>query len=647
MAGWVWRSVLCAVAGVLAASIALPAAAADAPPIPTSVFATRSPFGDEPRLSPDGKRMAYSVVKNGETWLGVIEIDSRKVVRRLPLGKEIGLRWFSWAGRERLLLGLAVPFNTAWGEGRLARLFVTDLATLQSYYVGPKAQGAYGDNVIFTDPAGQFVLLSIQRDLYGEPQVWRFGLDGKDTKGQRIEAKTGVWQWMTDDRGVVRLGLGYSNGRATVWYRKAADEPLRLVARIHPDDKDELWEMVRLISGSDEGLAFEPGPSGHLALRKFDYATRQVGDVLYENPQWDLSQVDLDDGGKPLAVHFTDDADRIVWLDPEMAKLQANLEKALGGGQVIIEQRARDGSRMLVWHGSANDPGSWYVYTVADRHLAEFSLLRPELDASLLAPVKAVEFAARDGTRVHAYLTLPRGHEGKGLPLVIMPHGGPYGVRDKLQYSDEVQLLANRGYAVLQPNYRGSEGYGDAFEELGKGEIGRKMQDDLDDAMDWAVTQGVADPKRVCLVGESYGGYTALWGVIRNPERYRCAASFAGVTDWTRQLAYQSDFLDRHDRPQWRERVRGADRKFDLASVSPALNADKLTRPILLVHGKLDTTVPVAQYEAMHTALLKAGNGNAQYLLLETAVHGFTEAKDEQAWYDALTGFLAKNNPAD
>jgi dipeptidyl aminopeptidase/acylaminoacyl peptidase len=615
--------------------------------IPTSVFAARSPFGDQPQLSPDGKRMAYSLVKDNKTWLGVIDIDSGEIVRKLPLGEDIGLRWFSWAGNDRLLLGVAMPFDQYYVVGRMARLFVSDLKTRQSYYVGPNGQGLYGDNVLYTDPAGQFVLLSVQPVLDSEPEVWRFALDGTDVKGLKIEGKGGIWQWMTDERGVVRLGLGYANGKIRVWYRKTAEEPLRVVAKVNPDDKDELWDVVRLLAGTDEGLVLEPGPSGHVALRKFDYATRQLGAVVYENPDWDVSQVDLDEGGKPLAVHFTDEADRVQWLDPAMAKLQANLEKALGGGQVIIAQRARDGSRVLVWHGTAGDPGTWYVYTAASHNLAEFSQVRPELDAKLLAPVKPVEFPVRDGTRIHAYLTLPRQRAAKNLPLVIMPHGGPYGVRDKLEYSDEVQLLANRGYAVLQPNYRGSDGYGDAFEELGKGEIGRKMQDDLDDAMDWAVAQGIADPKRVCLVGESYGGYAALWGVIRNPERYRCAASFAGVTDWGKQLAYQSDFLERHDRPAWREKVRGTDRKFDLASVSPARNADKLTRPILLVQGRKDKTVPVAQYDAMRFALHKAGNTSAQYLLLADAVHGFPEAKDEQAWYDALVGFLAKNNPPD
>ena len=279
--------------------------------------------------------------------------------------------------------------------------------------------------------------------------------------------------------------------------------------------------------------------------------------------------------------------------------------------------------------------------------LSEFARLRPEIDPTMLAPVRPVEYTARDGTKIHAYLTLPRGREAKGLPLVVLPHGGPYEVRDTLSYDDEVQLLANRGYAVLQPNFRGSGGYGESFSDLGKGEIGRRMQDDLDDAVDWAAKEGLADPARVCLVGASYGGYAALWGAIRNPDRYRCAASFAGVTEWDKQLAYDADFFSAKGRREWRERVRGADRKFDLDSVSPARQAAQLRRPVLLVHGKKDTNVPFSQFEAMRNAINRAHVENAEFIVLADSGHGFDTVADEQAWYDALLAFLAKHNPAD
>jgi dipeptidyl aminopeptidase/acylaminoacyl peptidase len=209
-----------------------------------------------------------------------------------------------------------------------------------------------------------------------------------------------------------------------------------------------------------------------------------------------------------------------------------------------------------------------------------------------------------------------------------------------------VQFLANRGYAVLQPNYRGSGGYGEAFEELGKGQIGRAMQDDIDDAMDWAVAEGIADAKRVCVVGSSYGGYAALWAAIRNPERYRCAASFAGVTDWKKQLAYDRSFLSRKGARKHKERVRGADEEFDLDLVAPAVQAARLTRPVLLAHGEEDSNVPFKQYKLMRDAAAKAGKP-IELLPFAEEGHGFDKPENQAKWLDTLETFLGKHNPPD
>lgn len=271
--------------------------------------------------------------------------------------------------------------------------------------------------------------------------------------------------------------------------------------------------------------------------------------------------------------------------------------------------------------------------------------LRPNVVEGQLARPRPVTYTARDGTKIRAYLTLPRGRVAQGLPLIILPHGGPYGVRDKLEYNDEVQLLANRGYAVIQPNFRGSGGYGKAFFELGAGQIGRAMQDDLDDAMDWAVAEGIADKDRVCVVGSSYGGYAALWSVIRNPERYRCAASFAGVTDWDLILKYDKRFFTRKAGKQWVQRVQGEE-GFDLDSVSPYRLAANLTRPVLVAHGKEDFNVPWSQFTKFRSAAKDAKIAPVE-LVFEDEGHGFDKPESEQRWYEELIAFLALHNPAD
>jgi dipeptidyl aminopeptidase/acylaminoacyl peptidase len=278
--------------------------------------------------------------------------------------------------------------------------------------------------------------------------------------------------------------------------------------------------------------------------------------------------------------------------------------------------------------------------------MVEVSKYRPPLDPDTLARPQAITYMARDGTPIRAYLTLPKGREAKDLPLIIHPHGGPFGIRDELRYDDQVQFLANRGYAVLQPNFRGSGGYGSDFYDLGDGEVGRGMQDDLDDAMDWAVREGLADPQRVCVVGGSYGGYAALWAVLRNPERYACAASWAGVTDWDRLLRYDRGYLTREASRRWQAKIEGDDREFDLRDVSPYRLARNLTRPVLLAHGTRDARVPFSQFEQMRDAADDA-SGLLTTLVIEDEGHSFTKAANEQQWYDALDAFLAQHNPAD
>ena len=349
--------------------------------------------------------------------------------------------------------------------------------------------------------------------------------------------------------------------------------------------------------------------------------------------------------GKPFAAYYTADRDEVHYFDEDVRKQHASMRKALGGAEVWVVSRARDGSRMLVASGTESDPGALYMFEPAARVLSEVAIYRPSLDFQLLARPQPMRYTARDGTVIRGYLTLPRGREAKGLPLIIMPHGGPYGVRDKLEYNDEVQLLANRGYAVLQPNFRGSGGYGAAFFELGSGQIGRAMQDDLDDAMDWAVREGLADPKRVCVVGGSYGGYAAMWAVMRNPERYACGASWAGVTDLDKQLRYDRQSFSRGGFKRWRDRVRGSGVE-DMKAVSPLMMAATLNRPLLLAHGTKDIVVPFSQYSVFEKAV-RAAPVRPRTLVIEGEGHSFSTSENEQKWYDALVAFLEEHNPAD
>ncbi len=601
-------------------------------------------------LSPDGNLVAATGDVAGKTVLAIIDAPTHKPISRINVPDKTQLEWYKWAGSKRLLISISTIVPYFDDEVKATRLYVYDLAAAKLSEVSRHDMGIEGDDLLFTDPAGEYVLLSIQQTVYDYPSVWRFPLDGTAArKGVLIQpAKNEIWEWYADDSGVVRMGLAFSADRKTkVWYRSAASENFRAIARLTEDSgEDEIWDMARIVTGSDDGYALKADASGHVALRKFNYATRTPGETVYAAPGWDVSDFDVDRTNKPVWATYTDDRDHIAWFDPRLKALQARLERAVAGSDVVITSRARDDSRMLVWVGHEDDPGSYYLYTAATARLEELNITHPGLDPRQLAVPRPVSYVARDKTVIHGYLTLPRGRTARGLPLIVMPHGGPYWVRDKLEYNGDVQFLANRGYAVLQPNFRGSDGYGEAFDKLGEGQIGRGMQDDLDDGMDWAVAQGLADPKRVCMVGSSYGGYAALWAVIRNPERYRCAASFAGVTDWKKQLKYNGKFFSPKSNRKWRARVTGEDGKFDLDQVSPQVQIARLTRPVLLTHGDADTRVTFKQFKQFRDAAAKAGKP------IETVVfagegHGFDKPEDEAKWLESLDAFLTKYNPAD
>lgn len=461
-----------------------------------------------------------------------------------------------------------------------------------------------------------------------------------------VRPRQPVWEWYADDAGIVRAGVGWEGRKVRYYYRKGTEDDFKLIGAMRPGDKEAFFDIAKVVTGSDEGYVLSEEKTGRQALYKFNYSTREIGDLVYGSDEYDIDDYWLTPDGKALeGVSFTDDRERVLWFDADAKKLQAQIDRAVPNLQAWVVSRSRDENRMLILGTAPDDPGVYFLLDRKTREMAVVAAQLQSLSPDLLAVTRAVRYKARDGTEIPAFLTLPKGREAKGLPLVILPHGGPYGVRDKLDYDPEVQLLANRGYAVLQPNYRGSGGYGTAFGDAGIGQIGRAMQDDLDDGMDWLVAEGIVDKSRVCMVGASYGGYAALWAAIRNPERYRCAASFAWVADWDAMLKYDRRYLTKKASKSWQARVAGEE-AFDLASVSPTQQAARLTRPILIAHGEDDSNVPISQSKKLVAALKKAGKSDYEYVAYKDEGHGFSDPANLKDWFDRLDAFLAKHNPA-
>jgi len=325
--------------------------------------------------------------------------------------------------------------------------------------------------------------------------------------------------------------------------------------------------------------------------------------------------------------------------DNETVKLHKSLRAAFKGQDIRITSHTSNGEEVIVFVYSSVNPGEYYLFN-AKTNKAEFLFARNSwLNPQLLRPQQAVTITARDGLQLPSYLTLPD-DSGKPAPMVVMVHGGPHGVRDEWGYNADVQFLANRGYAVLQVNFRGSGGFGPSFESKGYGEWGGKMQDDITDATQWAVQQGHADAQRICIFGGSYGGYAALMGVAKEPDLYQCAIGYVGVYDLATMFE-KGDIPDQRSGKGYLRKVLGTDEAV-LNARSPVHLADNIKAKVLLAHGGNDERVPVAHARMMREALEQAGNP-PEWLLYQREGHGFADVEHRIELYKQMEAFLDKN----
>jgi dipeptidyl aminopeptidase/acylaminoacyl peptidase len=633
------------VAAALLSAVAAAAPASPPQPLIPAAELAEQPLISGPALSPDGTKLLAMLATPERSRLGLIVIATGEI-RRFDVPGNFEIRSYRWAGDGRVLISVGKSASFAGEDFYMTRLAAYDVATRRSTFIGRESEGPQGDDIIYLDPSGRWLLLALQRSIYDTPSVFRVDLAGGGMK-EVVHARADVWNWYADASGVVRAGVGFDNKQWSMVYRAAEGKGFRRVGAAGGGDGRESLGLLRFVRDSDDGYILSGEKTGRQALYRYNFATSTLGELVYQNPTNDVSNVLLgEDGREVRAAFYTDERDRVEWFDPKMKAIQADLDRAVPGKEAWIVSRSRDAGRLLVLVTGASDPGSYYYYVPAEGVMQRLAWRNERLKGRPLTAGRPIVYRARDGLAIHGYLTLPPGREAKGLPLIVLPHGGPFGVRDSGDFDPEVQLLANRGYAVLQPNYRGSESYGRAFEAKGDGQWGRAMQDDLDDGMDWLVAAGTADPKRVCIMGASYGGYAALWGATRNPTRYRCAISFAGVSDIGRQLRYSNDFFPSRDAArQWRSRVQG-EAGFALADISPLAQVDRLRVPVLIAHGGADQRVPPSQSSRYAKALEKAGKA-FEYHVYPDEGHGFSSAANFKDWLDRLEAFLRRHNPPD
>lgn len=398
------------------------------------------------------------------------------------------------------------------------------------------------------------------------------------------------------------------------------------------------FEFEGVTAGTSSQLAAELS-SAYGTTGLYSWSASGLGAALFENPSYDLDHVVADDrSGRLLGVNFVDDAPHTTYFDPALQRIQTSLESAYPGQSVTIISRDDSGSSYVIGTEGPKNPPVISLFTTANHQVHVIEEAYESLKPSDLGEVKPYPYKARDGLDIHAYLTLPPGRSPHNLPTVILPHGGPE-ARDMMGFDWWAQFLASRGYAVLQPNFRGSSGYGWKFVHAGDGEWAGKVQFDMQDGVHKLIADGIADPKRICIVGGSYGGYMALAGATFSPDLYACAISYAGLSDLNRMVDMGTSF-ESESNSVWKRRI-GADvDSHKLDSQSPANFADQVKIPILLLHSDKDTTVPIQQSEIEQRALERAGK-QVQFVKLSGDDHYLEFADTRIQFLREIETFLA------
>lgn len=486
------------------------------------------------------------------------------------------------------------------------------------------------------------ILMAGQPSIYAGDDFWPrvYLVDVATGRNKRVVSpRFGVMDYIADSSGAVRAALEFDKGgtQSSLLYRKSGDGAFERVSWGKTDDIEVPWWIF---PGEARALVQRQTETGD-AVVEIDPGTGKALRTVFAAPPSRTIEggiFDSKDGLLGLYLGGTSEGE-IHWIDPALAELQKSFDAAVKGQSARIISLSANRRQMLVRIGRADDPGRLYYYDVDDGKLHVFARLNDQITARQTARVSVVRYKARDGLEIEAIMTTPPGRAAKQLPVVILPHGGPW-AQDAPTWDYWAQFIASRGYLVIQPNFRGSTGYGDAFLKKGEGQLGLAMQDDVNDALAWAVSQGLADPKRACVVGASYGGYVAMWGASRDPDIWKCSISIAGVANLRREVNdFGRTLYERRYREQWGKMTP------DFAAVSPINFIERIKTPMLLIHGKKDLTVAHGQSQSMY-ARMKAAGKDVEFVSVPLADHYFTREADRATLLASIESFLARHNPA-
>jgi len=646
----------CRVAAFLLAMAVASVSASAAPRVDLEAMLKHDQFG-EVQISPDGQYLAATVPQDDRQGLVVMRLSDSSFTTSFTLGKDEYIHDLLWVNDKRLLIRVDERIGALERPQETGQLYGLDVdQSAPDLLVGWDTPGEQTGTLIGSKKE-RVAALSVNRipgddhhviiTAYPYRDAERFNtaeLLDVDTGRRTVLAHAPMTRahFLPDNAGVVRFAEASlkEDNASKLWVRPSNDADWKLI------NDEALSGVVEEPVGfsADNRIAYlqVERASGPDAIVAYDTVSGERKDVLRDTFADPGRIVTTFDGkGVPVGAIYDDGIPHAAFFDPQSreARLYAMLGQAFPGSAVSVTSTTRDGKLVLVHVHSDRDPGRYFLFDTQSHQAQSLFSQKRWIDPKAMAQTQVLQIKTRDGVPLRAYLTLPPARAARNLPLVVYPHGGPFNEHDSWGYDTDVQLLAAAGYAVLQVNYRGSGNYGRHFVDMGVRQWGGAMQDDLTDATEWTVAQGIADRSRMCMVGSSYGAYAALEGVSKEPALYKCAVGYVGVYDLPMLVA---DAADKNTRlVTFRNDWIGTD-PAQLANVSPNLHADRIKVPVFLAAGGEDETAPIKHTEKMAAALKKAGVP-VETLYESTEGHGFYTLAHRREYYTRLLAFLDRN----
>jgi acetyl esterase/lipase len=629
----------------------------------------RNPQVNSVVLSPNGEHYAMLVSVDGQLRLGIGTSGTPTDFKLIDSVDNADIRFVAWVSDDRLVFTVASAFDSA----KEVRGYAPGLLAINrdgSHYrelISPvrRASDQTGTHIRSTVLTPNFTLFSLLHDgssnivvgeytkisnterVFDTLHLYRLDTNSGEIKTLLQNQPQKVLSWWLDSDGLPRVAVSWHEDRRTIYYRDAESDSWHVIGDFNADNGEGFMPVHIGVNGvlyvSQGG-----GADGDGQVYRYDFQKHAVeGAPLYRAPGFDFSGSFEEDrpAHKILGIHYLADAQGTAWLDPTFATLQKTIDAILPS--TINQITCGDcltSKYVLVRAFSDRQPLMFLLFDRQSGRMVQLGAQRPWIKPAQMGLQEFDHYRARDGRMIPVYFTLPAGHKTGPLPTVVLVHGGPWVRGTQWGWSDATQFLASRGYLVIEPEFRGSAGFGYEHMAAGFRQWGLAMQDDLADAARWAIERRLADPRSIAIGGSSYGGYATLMGLIKNPETFRCGFEFAGVTDLN--LLYSQSWSDISEEvKQYRMTTLVGDPVADAGQfklTSPLANAERLQQPLLMAYALADRIVPIAHGTRFRDAVARS-NARIEWVTYSGEGHGFSILADAIDYWGRIERFLASN----